>query len=256
MWWSARNTSVVLEELPVQEVTSHAAKAAVEPPSSLVVTWVRLLTFRASEKDYEGLSARHLSAGLVGCWLVGMGRYWDDARATALQHAGVGSVVYVFVLAAALWIVVKPIAPDRFTYARILTFITMTAPPAALYALPVEKWMTLEHANQMNLAFLGIVALWRVALWIQFLARRGWLKGWQIFACTGLPIAAILIALTSLNLHHVVVNIMGGIREADKSSQDAAYRVMFLLSALSLPVAFLAGLAWLGLAFERTVRRK
>jgi ABC-type proline/glycine betaine transport system permease subunit len=244
------------EETPVLSEPSAATKAAPVPTSSLMGLWVRLLTFRASAEDYEQLGTRHMIAGLAVCWLVGMGRYWDDTRATALQHAGVGSVVYVFVLAAVLWIVVKPIEPERFSYVGILTFITMTAPPAALYAIPVEKWMTLQEANKVNLYFLGIVALWRVGLWVHYLKRRGQFTGSQIFTCAGLPIAAILVALTALNLHHVVVNVMGGIREADKSSQDAAYGAVFTLSMLSAPVALIAGLSWLMLVCDSAAQRK
>lgn len=146
-----------------------------DPSTSLPRLWLRLLTFRATREDYESLGRRHLIAGLIVCWIVGAGRYWDDSRATLLQHTGVGSVIYVFVLAAVLWVIAKPAAPQRFSYPGILTFITLTSPPAALYALPVEKWMTLKDANQMNLQFLGVVALWRVLLWGHYVRRHGWL---------------------------------------------------------------------------------
>lgn len=213
--------------------------------SSLPRLWLRLLTFRATREDYEILGSRHLIAGLIACWIVGIGRYWDDPRATLLQHTGLGSVAYVFVLAAVLWCVAKPTAPERFTYAGILTFITMTSPPAALYAIPVEKWMTLEEANARNLQFLLIVALWRVVLWGHYVRRHGWLGSAQVVAITFMPLAVILMTLVTLNLHHVVFDIMGGIRNADKSSQDAAFRTMFVLSYLSIPVSFVGALMWI-----------
>ena len=125
---------------------------------SLLKLWIRLLMFRFRFEDYHSLGIKQLFMGLVVCWIVGMGRYWDDPRAILLQKAGVGSVLYVFLLAALLWLTVKPIAPGRFSYVGILTFVTMTAPPAILYAIPVEKWMTLQSANQTNLNFLGIDA--------------------------------------------------------------------------------------------------
>lgn len=218
--------------------------------ASLPRFWFRLLTFRASAEDYECLHRGHLIAGLIACWLVGIGRYWDDTRATLLQHTGTGSVIYVFVLAALMWIIVKPVAPERFTYAGILTFITLTSPPAALYAIPVEKWMTLQEANLMNLRFLGIVALWRLVLWMHYLRRCGQFRMWMVCSAAAVPLAVIFIALASLNLHHVVFNIMGGIREADKSSQDAAFETLFVFSYLSVPVSVLASLGWLAMILQ------
>ncbi|MDP1591195.1 MAG: hypothetical protein Q8M07_25800 [Prosthecobacter sp.] len=225
-------------------------------PASLPRFWFRLLTFRASAGDYGRLHRGHLIAGLITCWLVGIGRYWDDTRASLLQHTGIGSVIYVFVLAAVMWIVVKPVAPERFTYSGILTFITLTSPPAALYAIPVEKWMTLQDANLMNLRFLGIVALWRLVLWMHYLRRHGQLSAAGAFCVAAVPLAAIFITLVNLNLHHAVVNVMGGIREADKTSQDAAYGMLNILAILSLPVSFIACLGWLWMALESRSERK
>jgi hypothetical protein len=224
--------------------------------ASLPRFWFRLLTFRATAEDYEFLHRGHLIAGLIACWLVGIGRYWDDTRATLLQHTGIGSVIYVFVLAAVMWIVVKPVAPARFTYTGILTFITLTSPPAALYAIPVEKWMTLEAANLMNLRFLGIVALWRLILWIHYLRRHGKLSAAGALCVAAVPLAAIFITLVNLNLSHAVFNVMGGIREADKTSQDAAYGMLNILGLLSVPVSFLACLGWLWMVLESRSERK
>ena len=47
----------------------------------------------------------HFIAGLIGTWIVGMGRYWDDPSAKLLQHLGMGSVIYIFVLAAFIWLI-------------------------------------------------------------------------------------------------------------------------------------------------------
>ena len=211
---------------------------------SLLKLWIRLLMFRFRFEDYHSLGIKQLFMGLVVCWIVGMGRYWDDPRAILLQKAGVGSVLYVFLLAALLWLTVKPIAPGRFSYVGILTFVTMTAPPAILYAIPVEKWMTLQSANQTNLNFLGIVALWRLSLWIHYLRRFGLFSGLTTCVATALPMVFIFMALVEMNLHHVVVNIMGGIREADQSSQDTAYTALWILGVLVFPVSVLAGFGW------------
>ena len=217
---------------------------------SFLKLWVRLLTFRSRFEDYQSLGTRQLIMGLVICWIVGMGRYWDDPRAILIQKAGIGSVLYVFLLAALLWLTVKPIDPNRFSYVGILTFVTMTAPPALLYAIPVEKWMTLQAANQTNLNFLGIVALWRLCLWIHYLRRYGLFNGITTCVAASLPLAFIFIALVEMNLHHVVVNIMGGIREADQSSQDAAYWAMWVFGILAFPVSCIAGISWCTMVYQ------
>lgn len=213
--------------------------------------WFRVLVFRASWEDYEGLRPGHFWAGLAVTWIVGMGRYWDDPRAVPLQVFGIGSVIYIFLLAAVLWVIFKPIAPERFSYFNLLTFIALTSVPAALYAIPIEKWTDLPTANRINLIFLCVVAIWRVALLFHYLrifGRLGWVR---TFVCGTMPLALIFLALLFLNLHHVVLNIMGGIREADQSSQDAAYGILLLLSILAVPLSFVSGLVWMFLIFDR-----
>lgn len=217
--------------------------------TSITKRWFRLLTFRATGEDFESLGRRDFAWGLIACWIVGMGRYWDDPRATWLQHLGVGSVIYVFALAMVMWLIIKPVAPNEVSYIGFLGFIVMTSPPAILYAIPVERWMTLEEANSANLWFLVVVALWRLALWVWYLSRHCQLSGWRIFVATSMPVTTIFLALVSLNLHHVVFNIMGGIREADKTSQDAAYAMLNLLMILSVPICAVAVCAWIGIAF-------
>jgi len=222
---------------------------------SLPRLWLRLLTFRASSDDYQSLGARRLLPGLLACWIVGAGRYWDDSKASLLQQTGLGSVAYVFVLAGILWIIVKPLEPERIRYIGLLCFIAMTAPPAALYAIPVERWMPLEAANQMNLGALGVVALWRLALWIHYLSRFASFYGGGLFVAATMPLAIIFISLTSLNLHHVVFDIMGGIRDADQTSQDAAFGALFVLSILSVPLSLVAAVGWIAMVIRSGLRR-
>ena len=218
--------------------------------TSLTKRWFRLLTFRATPEDFTSLGRRDLVLGLTACWIVGMGRYWDDQRATLLQHLGVGSVIYVFALALLMWLIIKPLAPTDVSYRSFLGFIVMTSPPAILYAIPVERWMTLEEANQVNLWFLALVALWRLSLWVWYLIRHCHLSGAGIFVATTLPVTIIFLALVALNLHHVVFNIMGGIREADKTSQDAAYAMLNMLLLLSGPLGTIAFFAWIIIALR------
>lgn len=193
----------------------------------------RTLTFRGTAKALGELENAHLAAGLACTWVVGMGRWWDDPKASLLQHLGLGSVAYAFVLAALLWLVVLPLAPRQLSYRTSLTFVVLTSPPAILYAIPVERWMDMRSAGQVNLWFLALVATWRVALLLRFFASVpgvGAVKG-SIAAL--LPLAAIVTALTALNLHRVVFSLMGGIAEADRTAHDAAYGVLVLLTLLA-----------------------
>jgi hypothetical protein len=216
--------------------------------------WLRILGFRAKTEDYADLDVKDLGLGLFATWLVGVGRYWDDSKAQLAQHLGLGSLAYVFVLGTLLWLICKPAMPEKVSWFGILVFVTMTSPPAAFYAIPVELWMSLESANQINLIFLCIVALWRVLLYLQFLSRGVGMNLLQTFVCGIMPIAVILGALVALNLHHVVFNIMGGIREADKTSQDATYGMMWFLSIVSIPVSAACGLVWIGIVLHRLSR--
>src|ERR1700744_3775016 len=101
-------------------------------------TAFRLLCFRATETEVRGLNTRHLVLGLIFTWLVGMGRWWEDPQADWLQHLGVGSVIYVFVLASFLWLVLWPLAPKSWSLLNVLAFISLTSLPAILYAIPVR----------------------------------------------------------------------------------------------------------------------
>jgi hypothetical protein len=53
--------------------------------------------------------------------------------------------VYVFVLALVLWLFVAPLRPRHWSYRNVL-FIGLTAAPAFLYAIPVERMMSLDMA--------------------------------------------------------------------------------------------------------------
>ena len=200
--------------------------------SDALVTMFRLIFFRASFAELKEIGWRHFAIGLLCTWLVGMGRYWDNPRVGLLQHLGVGSVIYIFVLSLFLWIVIWPMRPRNWTYFKVLTFISLVSPPAVLYAIPVEKFAGLEFANTINAWLLAIVATWRVALLIFYLRRVGQLKRFPTFVATFLPLSAIVFALAMLNLEKVVFNLMGGIH--DPSPNDSAYGVLFLLSLLSV----------------------
>ena len=196
-----------------------------------LITAVRLILFRVSQADLRELEWRHLVVGISCTWLVGMGRYWDNPRVGALQHLGVGSLAYVFILSLFLWLLILPLRPRHWSYFRVLTFISLVSPPAVLYAIPVEKFADLETANTINAWFLVIVATWRVALLLFFLRRLAELNWFSMLIATLLPLTLIVVALVELNLEKVVMNLMGGIRSA--SPNDAAYVVLWLISLVA-----------------------
>ena len=150
-----------------------------------------------------------------------------------LQHLGLGSGAYVFVLAAVLWLVVRPFGPSGWTYRNVLTFVSLTSPPAILYAIPVERITDLATARSINVWFLGVVALWRLAMLIFYLRRFARLSYFAAVVTTLVPVIAIIVALTILNLERAVFDIMGGLRE-DGTANDEAYAVLFLLTLLSI----------------------
>jgi hypothetical protein len=219
--------------------------------SDVVRTTGRLIFFRVSQAELVNLGWRHLAFGLFCTWLVGMGRYWDNPRVGLIQHLGVGSVVYVFVLALFLWLIVWPLGPRHWSYFRVLSFVSLVSPPAILYAIPVEYFCSVYTANSLNLLFLAAVATWRVALLVFFLRRLGELDRLSVIIATLLPLTLIVVALTVLNLEKAVFSIMGGIEEPTAS--DASYGFLVLLSYLSVLIFIPLAICYLVIAIRRLV---
>lgn len=216
----------------------------------LLTEELRLLTFRPVSSAVQAHARAFLIFGLCFTWLAGIGRYWDNPKAHLWQHLGLGSVAYVFVLALIIWALLAPLRPQNWSYRNVLLFITLTAPPAVLYAIPVERFMTAEHARTVNAWFLGLIAAWRVGLFGVFLGRVARLSPVAIVVGTLLPLAIIVVSLTALNLEHVVFNLMSGIAESERSPNDQAYEVVALLSIFSVLASPFLLLAYLGLAYH------
>lgn len=193
---------------------------------------IRLLTFKLTRDEMLLFDKRHFIAGLAGTWIVGMGRYWDDEGASMLQHLGLGSVIYIFVLAAFIWLIIKPFFVEHWSYFTVVTFIGLTSFPAILYAIPVEKFVHNQTANNINVWFLAIVALWRLLLLNYFLKRFTRLSYGNIITVTLMPVCLIISTLTALNLHRVVFNIMGGVR--NPSPHEGSYFFLMMLTVVSV----------------------
>ena len=189
--------------------------------------------------------------------LAGMGRYWDHPSAEVWQYLGLGSLAYVIALSALLYWLLMPLRPANWTYLGVFLFIGLTSLPALLYAIPVERFFSLETAQSANVWFLLVVAAWRVALYIKFLlgaARFDWLS---TFVATLLPLSIIVASLAALNLEHVVFDLMSGIRPEDRSPNDRAYSIVFMLTLfayLAFPVTALCYLIAVYRAFKAKYR--
>lgn len=219
----------------------------------LLVDEFRFLTFRPVSPAIHTHWRAYLAFGLFFTWLAGVGRYWDNPRAHLWQHLGLGSVVYVFVLALIIWLLLAPLRPKNWSYRNVLIFITLTAPPAVLYAIPVERFVTVDEARMLNVLFLTVVAAWRVALYVTFLRRVARLDVGAVVVATLLPLVIIVVSLAVLNLEHVVFDLMGGLREETPNTSDAAYFVVVLLSVLSVyaaPILFFIYLAMVFAAWQ------
>lgn len=220
-----------------------------EPSTGVAAKWkevisteIGFLLFRRIKPDLKRLGNHYLVLGLVTAWLAGMGRYWDNPRADWWQYAGLGSVAYILVLALVLWVLIMPLHPQGWSYKSVLIFVGMTSPPAMLYAIPVERFLSMSAAQTINVWFLAVVALWRVVLLFRFLKFSARLPGLSILIAALLPLALIVTTLTILNLEHVVFDVMAGIAPDDQSPNDASYGVLFLIttfSVLASPVLFI-----------------
>jgi len=194
----------------------------------------RILTFRARRDEFFFEDRRFLYFGLLTTWMVGIGRFWDNPSVPFYRHFGVGSVLYVPILAFLLFVVILPFKPEAWTYRRVATFVAMTAPPGFLYAIPIQMLWGLESANSWHFVFLGIVSTWRVALLFFYLGRFAAL-GWLMqLVCSLLPLSMIISTLTVLNLDRVVFDLMDGVEL--RTANDSSYVVLFALTTLSVVI--------------------
>lgn len=201
---------------------------------TIAVDQWRLLTFRQPSSAIATHWRAYLVFGLVCTWLAGIGRYWDNPRAHLIQYLGLGSVIYACCLAVVLWLLIAPLRPNRWSFRNVLIFVSFTSLPSLLYAIPVERFMTMGNAQSANAWFLTVVAVWRVALLWVFLRRFAQLPTDTALIATLLPLTLILVSLTTLNLEHVVFAFMSGIEPETVSSSDMAYGTVVVLSMFSL----------------------
>lgn len=212
----------------------------------------RTLTLRQSYEDVMSFSRKTLLYGILGTWIAGMGRYWDNPKAELLQKLGLGSVIYIFVMAALLWLAILPFRAKDWSYIKVLTFVSLTSFPAIIYAIPVEKFVSMALATKLNSYFLLIVATWRVLMLFKFFKVFAKQSIIETIVAMLLPICGIIVMLTLLNLEKVVFDIMAGFIQP--SSNDGAYSILIGLSIGSFYVFPFLAVFYLGSVFWRYKR--
>lgn len=214
-------------------------------------TQFAFLVFRPIQMSLQRDFWRWFTFVAVVTWLVGVGRYWDHPSAEFWQYLGVGSVVYIFCLSTLLYLIVWPLRPSNWTFSGVLIFVGLTSLPALLYAIPIERVVELKAAQSINAWFLGIVAIWRVALLFRYLIASAKLHWFIVTTVAVLLLSGIVVVLTLLNLEHVVFDLMAGIREEDASPNDAAFLVVLGLAFVSLWAFPIALVLYLGAVVHR-----
>lgn len=200
----------------------------------------RVLTFRASRDELLALGPRQALFGLALAAVAGAGRHWDAEGLSWVRHTGIGSAAYTLALAAAIWVALAPLRPAALGFTRIVAFVGLTAPPGLLYAVPIERFLDPRAAADVNVAFLLVVAVWRVALFGWFLRKLSRLPVLPLMFGAGLPVLGLLGLLGLTNLTGVVAQSMGGWREVSPATR-AAEETAVLLGA----GAILLFLPWL-----------
>ena len=78
----------------------------------------------------------------------------------------------------------------------------------------------------------------------------------SLIVATLLPLTAIIATLTALNLERAVFEVMGGIREVERTANDAAYSVLIVLTVVSVFAVGPLFIAWLGISVAKLRRRR
>ncbi len=159
-------------------------------------------------------------AWLIGAILVltaGIARNYDHLDVLRQPEWFIGpfaaslvSVVFIF-----MWISVplklKKVGSDWRQCGTFLVLAWLTAPCAWLYAIPVESMTDIVTATKWNIAFLAIVAFWRVAIIVRAVSVLTGVTWYRALPLVLAP-AALEAMLGSFFKGLSLVGIMGGIR--------------------------------------------
>ncbi len=212
-----------------------------------------MLTFRLTPEEYDRLGFKHLLFGLATAWLVGYGRWWDRPDdVSPFLRSGALSVLTVIGLGFLLHRVMTGLVPRHEGHMRTAAYVSLTSLPAAIYALPLERWMELEQARTGNVAMLAVVAAWRVALYVYLLRRIAGFPIYTTIVTTLLPLAVIICFVTISGTQFRVLSIMTGVTvdPPPPSTAETRFDIIASLSCLSLVLTPVLVILWL-ILFER-----
>lgn len=209
--------------------------------SEIVALQLKLITFTASTEELLSIGRKEYFFGMLLVWLAGVGRAWDDPHAHWISKTGFSSVCYVYLMAFFLWALLGLVGARNWKLGRVLIFVCMTAPPAFLYAIPVEQFLPALQAEQANLLFLFLVSGSRVALLVWFTIKVGELTFFRTAVAVFLPLASVInFAVWSDQLVSKFSNI-GGIRRefkkvSNSNGQQGSGQGQFMVAGVPPPL--------------------
>jgi hypothetical protein len=212
--------------------------------------WKRFLTFRSKEEDLYGTRWSLLILAVLGTWIAGIGRWVTDPDASLIQRTGIGSVAYILLLSMALYVVLWFVSTKKTRFFDVLAMVGMTAPPALVYAIPVERWFVAEVSAGLHGAALAFVSIYRVSLLIFFVVRcqRYNVPG-AMFGILFL-LSSIIVYLFTSGKTGITFTGMGGIERADAAIAQDVANAINSVACVGLLVAPLAGLCYLTFVFQ------
>ena len=223
----------------------------------MLTTMWKVLGFRLEREEYDRLGWRELALGLVLAWVVGYGRWWDRPDAVhALLRSGAISALIVVLLGLLLHVTLTPLSAGRARLLPTTAYVGLTSLPAALYALPLERWFELETARSLNLALLALVATWRVALYVRLAWEVARVRGLELLVVTLLPLSGVVFGLTVSGMLLGVFQLMAG-NESSTTTAESRYEVILALGMASLVLGPVLLITWLVLVARsrRAARR-
>jgi hypothetical protein len=144
-------------------------------------------------------------------------------------------------LSALLFVILKAIPAVRHTplskteeFRRLLTCFWMTAPLAVIYAIPVERLTSAAVATGYNMLFLGIVATWRVILFVRVVSVL-YYASYLSALFPVLLLADSLVIWLMFVFPLPLLQVMGGIRLTESER---------LINEVRAGLLFVGGLSW------------
>ena len=111
-----------------------------------------------------------------------------------------------------------------------------------------------KDALSLNLLFLAVVAIYRLALLMRFAFVIAGTKRSALIV-TFLPLCLIVVVVALLNLEYATLGVMGGLR-GEVSAATRALQVVVLLGIVAIPVGLVLFLAWLILGWTVQMDRR